>query len=70
MVARAGARLEEALTMSTAVPARLLGPAGAALGRIAPGCPADLVLWDSSMQVQATFIAGRCVFSVDAGGVR
>jgi N-acetylglucosamine-6-phosphate deacetylase len=63
MIARGGARLEDALSMATAVPARLLGPAGATLGRIAPGCPADLVLWDSSMQVQTTLIAGRCVFS-------
>jgi N-acetylglucosamine-6-phosphate deacetylase len=53
-----GATLAEALTMATAVPARLLGTAGNAIGRIAPGRSADLVLWDGDMQVQATFVGG------------
>jgi N-acetylglucosamine-6-phosphate deacetylase len=61
MVSLAGARRDEALAMVTAVPAGLLGRAD--LGRLAPGCVADLVLWDADLQVEATFIAGRRVFN-------
>jgi N-acetylglucosamine-6-phosphate deacetylase len=64
MVSQGGATLGEALTMATAVPARLLG-ATDSFGRIAPGLAADLVLWDSAMQVEATFIGGR---RADGGG--
>jgi N-acetylglucosamine-6-phosphate deacetylase len=61
MVSFGGARRDEALAMATAVPAGLLGRAD--LGRLAPGCAADLVLWDADLQVEATFIAGRRAFS-------
>jgi N-acetylglucosamine-6-phosphate deacetylase len=59
MVSRGGARLEDALTMASVTPARLLGLPRS--GRLASGYDADLVLWDSSMQVEAVFIAGRRV---------
>ena len=60
MIEVGGAHVEEALSMATQVPARLLGRDD--LGRIAPGCVADLVLWDSSMQVVATYVEGRLAF--------
>jgi N-acetylglucosamine-6-phosphate deacetylase len=60
MIELAGAHLEEALSMATQVPARLLGRDD--LGRIAPGCQADLVLWDTQMQVVATYVDGRLAF--------
>jgi N-acetylglucosamine-6-phosphate deacetylase len=59
MVSHGGATVHEALIMATATPARILGPRAAHLGQLAPGSPADLVLWDSSLQVEATFVAGR-----------
>jgi N-acetylglucosamine-6-phosphate deacetylase len=60
MIELAGAHMEEALSMATQVPARLLGRDD--LGRIAPGCVADLVLWDTQMQVVATYVDGRLAF--------
>ena len=60
MIELGGAHVEEALSMATQVPARLLGRDD--LGRIAPGCVADLVLWDASMQVVATYVGGRLAF--------
>jgi len=59
MVSQGGAHLEDALTMASEVPARLIG---APAGRIAPGLPADLVLWDSDLQVQATYVGGVRVY--------
>jgi len=58
-VSRGGARLEEALTMASTNPARLLGLPKT--GRLASGYDADLVLWDSSMQVEGVFIGGKKV---------
>jgi N-acetylglucosamine-6-phosphate deacetylase len=60
MIEHAGAHMEEALSMATQVPARLLGRDD--LGRIAPGCLADLVLWDTNMQVVATYVNGRLAY--------
>jgi N-acetylglucosamine-6-phosphate deacetylase len=48
--------------MATQVPASLLDRDD--LGRIAVGCVADLVLWSSSMEVEATYVGGRLVFGV------
>jgi N-acetylglucosamine-6-phosphate deacetylase len=31
-------------------------------GRIAPGCDADLVILDESLQVERTIIAGKSVY--------
>jgi N-acetylglucosamine-6-phosphate deacetylase len=60
MIEHAGAHVEEALSMATQVPANLLDRDD--LGRLAVGCVADLVLWSSAMEVEATYIAGRLVF--------
>jgi N-acetylglucosamine-6-phosphate deacetylase len=60
MIELAGAHVEEALSMATQVPARLLGRED--LGRLAPGCIADLVLWNPSMEVEATYVGGRLAF--------
>src|SRR6185369_12065504 len=68
MVSHGGATIEEALVMATATPARILGARGAHLGHLAPGTPADLVLWDSSLQVEATFVGGRAAYRADRGG--
>jgi N-acetylglucosamine-6-phosphate deacetylase len=57
MIELGGAHVEEALSMATQVPARLLGRED--LGRLAPGCAADLVLWDAAMEVEATYVDGR-----------
>jgi N-acetylglucosamine-6-phosphate deacetylase len=58
LVRWAGVTPAEALTMVTAVPARLLG---APLGRIQTGRDADLVLLDDDLTVQATLIRGKIV---------
>jgi N-acetylglucosamine-6-phosphate deacetylase len=61
MIEQAGARVEDALSMATAVPARLL--ARDDLGRLAAGCAADLVLWNASMEVEAAYVAGRRAYA-------
>src|SRR5262249_3493485 len=60
MIEQAGAHVEEALSMATPVPADLHCPDD--IGRLAVGCVADLVLWSSSMEVEATYVGGRLVF--------
>jgi len=62
MIELAGAHVEEALSMATQVPARLLGRED--LGRLAPGCAADLVLWTPSMEIEATYVGGRLAHGV------
>ena len=53
--------LHRALTMATRTPARVLGESR--LGRLAPGCEADLVVLDRDLGVRRTLVAGRTVFS-------
>ncbi|HVX95060.1 MAG TPA: amidohydrolase family protein, partial [Polyangia bacterium] len=60
MIDHAGASAEEALSMASAVPARVLGRDD--LGRLAAGCVADLTLWSGAMEVEATYVAGRLAF--------
>jgi N-acetylglucosamine-6-phosphate deacetylase len=55
-----GCSLAEALTMATATPAHVLGLDRK--GRIAPGCDADLVILDESVQVERTIVAGKSVY--------
>jgi len=52
-----GLPLAEAARMASTYPAQFLG-VDRRLGRIAPGCQADLVLLDDALQVRATWIAG------------
>jgi N-acetylglucosamine-6-phosphate deacetylase len=54
----------QALTMATAVPARLLGRDD--IGRLAAGNRADLVLLDEAMAVVATYVGGERVYARDA----
>ncbi len=58
---RGGAPIDAALSMATQVPARVLGRPD--LGRLAPGCPADFVLWTPSMEIEATYVAGKIAFA-------
>jgi len=60
MLTFTGARLEDALTMATQTPARLLGLPR--LGRLAVGCDADLVLWDNALEVAQTIVQGVPVY--------
>ncbi|MGQ9713907.1 MAG: N-acetylglucosamine-6-phosphate deacetylase [Anaerolineae bacterium] len=60
LMAFTGCTLPEALQTVTLTPARLLGLEGR-MGRIAPGCLADLVLLDHDLHVVATLVAGRPV---------
>jgi N-acetylglucosamine-6-phosphate deacetylase len=54
-----GLSLPRALAMASAAPARALG-LGATLGRIAPGCRADLVAIEpEEVAVLRTWVAGR-----------
>lgn len=64
MIERGGAHVEQALSMATQVPARLLDRDD--LGRLAAGCVADLVLWSASMEVEATYIGGQLAFGASA----
>jgi N-acetylglucosamine-6-phosphate deacetylase len=60
MIELGGAHMEQALSMATQVPARLLNRDD--LGRLAPGCAADLALWDASMNIEATYVDGRLAY--------
>lgn len=57
-VQRLGLPLDEACRMASQYPAQFIG-LGDALGRIAPGFRADLVLFDDDVSVQGTWIAGE-----------
>ena len=53
--------LAEALTMASATPARLLGLD--TLGRLAPGCVADIVVLDETLHVRQTVVGGQVMFT-------
>jgi N-acetylglucosamine-6-phosphate deacetylase len=55
-----GATLEQAITMAATTPATVLGEAK--LGRLQPGCHADIVILDREQRVRLTMVAGRVVF--------
>ncbi|ACL56590.1 N-acetylglucosamine-6-phosphate deacetylase [Methylobacterium nodulans] len=57
MASRGGASLEEAMTMASLTPARWLG-LDHRIGRIAPGCAADLVVLDADLAVRGTCLRG------------
>lgn len=69
LVTFTGCTLSEALQTVTVNPARLLG-LEAQMGRIAPGCLANLVLLDEALQVVATFVRGQVAYWSPAAGVR
>ncbi|MBR6883017.1 MAG: amidohydrolase family protein, partial [Bacteroidales bacterium] len=48
---------ENAVRMMTSTPARILGLSRK--GRLAPGCDADIVLFDDDVRVGCVFIGGR-----------
>lgn len=54
-----GLPLEEAARRLSTLPAEYLGLAD--LGRLAPGCRADLLLLDGSLRLQMVFREGRCM---------
>ena len=51
------AGIPDAVRMMTATPARILGLH--AKGRLAPGCDADIVLFDDTIAVSRVFIGGK-----------
>lgn len=59
-VRRCGIKIEDAVKMMTANPARLLG--AHAKGEIAPGKDADIVVFDKQFNVKLTMINGRIVY--------
>ena len=59
-IAQAAIERAEALRMASTWPADFLG-LHATHGRIAPGCRADFVVLDDSLQVRQTWIGGACV---------
>lgn len=67
MVQWTGASVADALTMASAVPARLLG--AAQIGTIRAGADADLVLLDGTLAVQATIIRGEITYQGGGGGL-
>ena len=60
MLTFTGAQLEDALTMATETPARVLGLS--TQGRLRVGGDADLVLWDNALEVAMTFVGGVAVY--------
>ncbi|HEX7972940.1 MAG TPA: N-acetylglucosamine-6-phosphate deacetylase [Anaerolineales bacterium] len=61
MVSYTGCSPAEAVCMASATPAEVLG-LGDRLGHLKPGFPADLVLLDPALRVQATFVRGQAAF--------
>ena len=61
VVQLAGASVPNALHMASEVPARILGLR--TKGRLIVGADADLVLFDSGLTVQSTYIGGRRVYA-------
>jgi len=53
------AGLVDAVRMMTATPARILGLSRK--GRLAPGCDADIVLFDDDVRVSRVYIAGQAI---------
>ena len=60
LIAFTGCALAEASIASSATPARLARRSD--IGRLVPGCAADIVLLDKQLQVAATIVDGRVVF--------
>jgi N-acetylglucosamine-6-phosphate deacetylase len=60
VVAWTGLDVAAACRMASTVPARVLGLENK--GRLAPGCDADLALFDEQLGLQATFREGRCLY--------
>lgn len=60
VVAFTGCDLAEASTAASATPARLARRSD--IGRLVPGCAADMVLLDEQLQVEATIVDGHVVF--------
>jgi len=58
LIAYTGCTLSQACRAAATTPARLVGAAGAGLGRLATGRPADLTLLNESHQVVATVVGG------------
>ena len=61
MVELAGASLPDAVRMATETPARILGKSDA-LGRVAVGRNADLVIFDSNIRIAMTMVGGKVVY--------
>jgi N-acetylglucosamine-6-phosphate deacetylase len=66
MVQLVGVPLFEAIRMASQNPARALGLAERK-GALRVGADADLILFDDALNVQQTWIAGRCVYGDQAG---
>jgi N-acetylglucosamine-6-phosphate deacetylase len=62
MITHTGCSLAEAFYMANAVPAEVLGM-GDRLGHIKKGYPADIILLDDSLHIQATLVGGKIAFA-------
>ena len=69
LVGLAGVPLEQAVRMATLNPARALG-IDDAVGSLASGKAADLVLLTPELEVMATYVAGRCVYAAAPPKIR
>jgi N-acetylglucosamine-6-phosphate deacetylase len=61
MVTYTGCPIAEAIQMASAVPADVLGM-GDRLGHVIQDYPADIILLDESLQVQATWVKGQIAY--------
>jgi N-acetylglucosamine-6-phosphate deacetylase len=62
MVAYTSCSIAQAIQMASSVPAEVLGM-GDCLGHLKEGYPANIVLLDESLHVQATFVEGKIAFA-------
>lgn len=60
MIKLAGVTLTDAVKMASATPANIIGCHSK--GKLAPGCDADIIIFDDNVDIKRTIVGGRTVF--------
>ena len=63
MIKLAGAPIEDAVRMMTMTPAKIMALKNK--GILCPGADADIIVFDSDINISRTYIGGTCIYSAD-----